>query len=370
MGGFLKDFAQGFFETSANTLTERKKLNDVVDAERKKALALVDPQADLYKRQKEIDLDYETRKQQAQDDQFATFLGKMQTPGASPQAAGTPSVESPGNMFGGTSNPTATPPTDPAAVHQKLQEALRLKAAAQASGNTKRAQFYDTQVDSLKAQYTYLIDNIKSGGKPATGAEGGNIVESIEKRFTDESKPGSASTSRYMPDKLNKFVNDPTVRAEHEGSKNMHKALANAVANAKKEQITSATPEVSDLIVDGTEKVIKNLNTLNSTNPQISPEDKKQAAQEVENYFNSFSPLEKERLQNDVNFKAVFDESVISQINAILHPDTAATTSADNPAAPVELKPQQAPSYTDGQTIINKKTGARMIYKGGKWQPL
>ncbi len=304
--GFLSGFMEGVATTVAEDFTARRKIEQEIDLARKKEIALIEPTMEVFKRKQEAEA---ALKRQLADEEAARFKTQWESMNA-------PTAPSSLAMPEGLTGPGTSPPTDLNSVNQQLQDTLKKKAAAIASGNARLGQFFDAQADALKAQYTYLADAQKNVNAPVTSAEGVNIVDAIEKRTKEDVKPGVMS--RYLPQKLEKFVMDSSVTPLHEQSKSKHKELAQAVSAAKRVESGTNTAEVSDTIINETEAVIRNLNVLNSEDPKVTPEDKMQAAQEIATFISSLSDIERERMASDPNFNNVFTPEVQRRLNSFL----------------------------------------------------
>ena len=328
--GFFNDFAQGFFSTSAETVQRRRDLQDKLDFERAKAIAQVDPTVEVFKRQKEIELDLTRQRQKDNLDMV-------------------------GNLFGNTGDASVKGQTidntDPAQINKMLQDALDKKGRAEAAGNKELTNFFDTKAEQLKAQYTFAIDQTKAGSKPVTGAEGSNPVEMIQKQLDTDLK-NRTQRSRYAPEGQAKFIADPEVVDMERQSNMQHQALAQAVASVQSRDITRVTPEVSAKLISDTEQMVRNLNTLRSD--AVSPKQKQEAAANLKTLLDKIAPpntVERERLLNDPNFTSVIDEQTLSAI--------------DNAQAP-------AKSGIPVGAIVRSKTDPkkRMQWDGTKWNPL
>lgn len=346
--GFISDFAQGFFETSANTVLERKKQQDEIDAARKKAVALVDPQAELYQRHKDIELEYEKKKQQQANDNFLDFISK--SGGAVPTPATTeiaPTISQPAvgqqaapsgtavNFAPAGSSPSAAPQADTLdSVHTQLQHALKMKAAAAATNNKQQEQYWDTIVEMKKSNYQYLSDSAKNASTPIAGSEGVNIVETIQKK-NDKLVENEANLNPYLSGPLSKTIS--TSRDVFDESAMRHSSLAQAALNVmKKANPAKSTAENSAFVIDKTKNVIQNLNIVLSDDPKITDDQKRKAAeaiQKFETYVTKNDPALQDMLASDPNYAAAFDQDIIAKVNAFL-PDSQDIDTTEEPAAP------------------------------------
>lgn len=361
--GYLNDFAAGFFKTSAETVLDRKKRQEVIDDKRKEAIALIDPQAELKKRYEDIERQSAKDKQKDLNEEFMNQLARMN--GTAPTTpAPTSNVDMPDGFVspsttgaaGGSfmTPPTTTPP--PVAqpedefsgltkVHKELQDALRFKAIAGASGNKQQEAYWDTVVDMKKSQYTYLSDNAKNNSKPITSAEGTNIADQVQKDNEEKLKNPTKYQSDYLPPKINGLLQQPEIGQLQQDSVIKHSALAQAVADVKKRANPAAsTEEVYPLIKEQTKKIITNINVVNSQDTRVTPEDKKKAIADIELAIKAITkddPNVLEALKSDPNYAAIFDDATIANIAAITGGGDKIPT--DSPAAkPVLLKGDQS----------------------------
>lgn len=427
--GFLSDFAYGFATTGANTILEDKKRQDAIDDDRAKKLAEVDPAADLYKRQKDIELDYDKRKSQQDNQNFLDLMTRMNG-GASGTSAGdtssqtqaTPNVTapaptltasnagtstpaptgnpdtdwltqlSPDSTNGPTVQPTApaglmkpiaapdntqtpsmapavptqsTAPSDPLTdTHNKLQSAISNKAIAAGAGNKQLENYYDTQIDLYKQQYTYLTDTAKKGGAPVTSSEGTNIVDQIQKDNDAKLKDPTKYQSDYLPPKVNGLLAQPDILQTQQDSAVKHAALAQSISNVlKRTNPAMSTPEVYPLIREQTKKIITNVNVINSDDPRVTDDDKKTAVTDIEKYVDSLTqknPQTLELLKKDPNYAAVFDDKTKANVMKIVGQDTATTT-----AAPTT---KQQPIQSDNIPAVSSDADYAKILPGQQYR--
>lgn len=372
--GMLGDFAEGFFKTSADTVLDRKKRQDEIDDARKKAIALVDPAADLAKRNSDIELEQYKAKQKYQNDSFAEMLDRINhgtgaDPGINPNAEATPSASPVGFMTptAGSSSPN-TPAPSPmdglTKIHNELQEALKMKAVAAASGNKQQEQYWDTVVDMKKSQYTYASDTIKTGSAPVNSSEGTNIVAQIQKEHEDKLKNPVKYQSDYLPPKINGLLNQAEIAQIEDQSVIKHAALAQVVADVKKRANPAvSTEEVYPIIREQTKKIVTNINIINSTDSRISEEEKKKAVKDIDIAIKDIvkdNPSALQEIWSDPNFKAIFDDATIANIDKY-KPQASTQPAATQPETKTTSK------YKEGQTATNPKTGEKMVYRNGAW---
>ncbi len=235
-----------------------------------------------------------------------------------------------------------TPPTDKVdpltKTHSELQDALKMKAVAAASGNKQQEQYWDTVIDMKKSQYTYESDTAKNNTQPVKSAEGTNITDQIQKDNEDKLKNPTKYQSDYLPPKVNGLLAQPDIAKVHEESVVKHAALAQAVSEVTKRANPAAnTAEVYPLIKEKTKQIITNINIINSTDPRISEGEKQKAISDIETAVKAITkddPAALDALKSNPNYAAIFDDMTMANIEAL----AGSAQPTDGTAKPVELK--------------------------------
>lgn len=355
--GFLENFAYGASEGLKTKVAAEDKANADADARIREKVAEVQPMADLYQRQKDIDEATEEQKIRFQQQQgkssYADALQYIQgggqpitstspspfttpttpaptitTPSTTGNAGGfmtpntTPNSTMPAPFLQGTNQPTAAP-TDTATVPQtaiqgttppataddaykQMQVATLASNLALSRGDKTSAEIYKGQAEFHKQQYDYLTTNSKK--EPVLSSEGSNPVDDI-KKDTDTAIAKPKGKSQYLPDKLNGYLTDPEVAdQEKQIAENIHAPLTQAFLDAKKATSPSGKIDMtSGSIKSATLQATKDIVTIKSTNSNITIDEKQKALGDLTTFMNkNFS---QHQLMTDSNLHSIFDQS-------------------------------------------------------------
>lgn len=358
-GGFFSNFVAGAADTLQTKYQDEDKANADADARIREKVADVQPMADLYQRQKDIDeasKDQDARRaaQQGQNsyaDAMHYIQGGIQptsgtptgNPPVAPMAAPTDSPQ-PAPSFTGFMSPASKPdtslqapfvqgaasgtPTDTATAPQAatqgtaapataddaykhMQTAQLASTIALSRGDKDQAEIFKGQAEFHKQQYDYLQANNKKD--PILSSEGSNPVQDILKD-TEQNISKPTGKSQYLPDKLNGYLTDPDVASqEKEIAENIHAPLTQAFLDAKKaENPSSKIDMTSGAIKSATLGATKDIVTLKTDNPNITTDDKQKALDDLNTFMNkNFS---QHQLMTDSNLHSIFDQGTVDSI--------------------------------------------------------
>jgi len=179
--GFFSDFAEGFVTTTTNTLQDRKKRQNEIDDARKKSLALVDAEVEVYERKSRIEEESKRAAEERLANQRSADFDKRL------------------GINAGTPSPTEGQVDAPTSTSAAEREAMFTSAAAKAAlrGDDAAYKAYMAQAEVFKLDRTVGKENRDIERQPVLGASGTPVIQEYAKAENERIAKGGST--KFQP---------------------------------------------------------------------------------------------------------------------------------------------------------------------------